>query len=88
MRNWIMVLLLMFIVVLFTQGRAEAGEAEYRSWGEAASIKCWSGDTLIYEGASAGKVFSEMYSDGYYFVDKATKKPMEVIGNCVFRFVS
>jgi len=79
----------MVIVMLFAQGSfnpASAGEAEYRSWGEATSIKCWSGDTLIYKGASAGKVFSEMYSDGYYFVDEATGKPMEVIGNCVFKF--
>lgn len=47
------------------------------------SIKCYSGEKLIYDGISTGKISSEQNSDGYYFVDSKTKKLTEVSGNCV-----
>ena len=54
--------------------------------GNSAIIKCYSGDTLIYEGTSKGKVSSEQYSDGYLFIDDFTDKLVEVSANCVIKY--
>jgi hypothetical protein len=53
------------------------------SYGASRSITCYSGGKLIYSGESTGKIQSEANSDGYYFVEKGTKKLVEVSGNCV-----
>ena len=57
--------------------------AKYGALGDAATIKCYSGGELIYEGRSTGKVRSEQSSDGYYFKDAADGKLKEVSGNCI-----
>lgn len=55
------------------------------SFGGVRSIKCYSGNVLIYEGKSSGKVYSEQSSDGYIFNEKGSGDLMEVSGNCIMR---
>ena len=64
----------------------DAQMAKLGGLGNEASVKCWSGTKVIYEGTSTGKVQSEADSDGYFFKDKATGKLMEVSGNCVITY--
>lgn len=59
-----------------------------KAYGGSANIKCYSGEKLIYEGESTGKVQSEANSDGYNFVDKKNGKLKEVSGNCVIEYQS
>ena len=56
------------------------------SLGDSASIKCYSGGILIYQGVSTGKISSEANSDGYFFQDRSDNKLKEVSGNCVIEY--
>lgn len=73
-------LLLVFLLPLV--GCTDASRGKITSLGSSATIKCYSGGTLIYDGRSTGKVRSEAQSDGYYFRDEATSKMKEVSGDC------
>ena len=64
----------------------DAGWGKWDALGSTASIKCYSGGIVIYEGRSTGKVRGESNSDGYNFIDAKTKKLMEVSGNCVIKY--
>lgn len=61
----------------------DARMSKWKALGNGATIKCYSGEKLIYEGESTGKVRSEENSDGYYFKDKNDNQLKEVSGNCV-----
>lgn len=57
--------------------------AKLGAYGESATIKCYSGGQLIYEGRSTGRVQKEESgADGYAFKDAATGKLKEVSGDC------
>ncbi|QZI85603.1 hypothetical protein CPT_Suzuki_030 [Stenotrophomonas phage Suzuki] len=57
--------------------------AKLGAYGEEATIKCYSGGQLIYEGRSTGRVQKEESgADGYAFKDAATGKLKEVSGDC------
>ena len=71
----------LLLVILASCTNGEMGKLG--SYGESRSIKCWSGDRIIYSGRSTGKIDSEVNSDGYYFVEVETNKLIEVSGNCV-----
>lgn len=62
---------------------SDAKRGKIMSWGSSRSIKCYSGEKIIYDGVSTGKILSETNSDGYYFTEKGTNKLLEVSGNCV-----
>lgn len=64
-------------------GCTDAGWGKVTALGNAATIKCYSGGQLIFEGKSTGKVSSEQNSDGYYFKDAKTNRVMEVSGDCI-----
>ncbi len=64
----------------------DAQRSKIGSLGDGASVKCYSGGVVIYDGVSTGKVQSEAQSDGYYFRDANTGISMEVSGNCVIRY--
>lgn len=49
------------------------------------SIKCYSGNTLIYEGKSIGAISNVSYSDNYQFRELGTDNFMEVSGNCIIK---
>ena len=66
-------------------------EAELSQWGayltdKPASVTCYSGGKIIYQGKSTGKVFSENSSDGYLFEDAADGKLKEVSGDCIILY--
>jgi len=76
------------IIALITlSGCTDRGFAKLQAYGGKATIKCYSGTKLIYEGESTGKISSEENSDGYSFVEKSTGKLVEVSGNCVIRYI-
>lgn len=81
-------LLLFVAVAVSLAGCTEAGWSKVTSFGVAASVTCYSGGKVIYEGRSTGKVSSETHSDGYYFRDSRTQKLMEVSGECVITYDS
>jgi hypothetical protein len=62
--------------------------AKIRAYGGTAHIKCYSGNKLIYDGYSTGKVFSEDQSDGFSFVDKKDNKLTKVSGNCIIKYIN
>ena len=67
-------------------GCTDARMGKLTSLGSPASVQCWSGEKLIYEGRSTGKVISEENSDGYFFRDAETDEMMEVSGNCIITY--
>ena len=80
----------MFIVALaiLVIGCSDAtmGKLTSTLTGKGADIKCYSGDKLIYEGRSTGKVSSEAQSDGYFFRDAKDNQLKEVSGNCIISY--
>ncbi len=51
-------------------------------------IRCYSGNGLILEDVSSGKVYSEGVSDGYYWKSRLDGKLYEVSADCIFRTAS
>ena len=80
----------MILLVLATllSGCTDGTLGQIYALGGSATIQCYSGVKLIYEGQSTGKVKSSSSSDGYYFVDKSDSKLKEVSGNCVITYDS
>ena len=76
------------VSVMFITGCTDAARGKLSAYGGSANIKCYSGEKLIYEGSSTGKVSSEQNSDGYNFIDKRDGKLKEVSGNCVIEYVT
>lgn len=74
------------ILLLLLTGCTDAARGKLSAYGGSATIKCYSGTSLIYEGESTGKVKSSTESDGYYFVDKADNLLKEVSGNCIITY--
>ena len=74
------------LAALSVAGCTDAQRGKLLNLGNSAHIKCWSGNVVIYDGVSTGKVSSESNSDGYYFRDKASGKLLEVSGNCVIEY--
>ncbi len=79
---------LSLIALLVLVGCTDGQMGKLQALGGQAHVKCWSGDTLIYEGHSTGKVSNAGHSDGYYFVDKQDNKLKEVSGNCIVTYNS
>lgn len=48
-------------------------------------IRCYSGNGVILEDVSSGKVYSEGVSDGYYWKSRLDGKLYEASADCVFR---
>ena len=76
--------MLTILIMLF--GCGEQIRSITGSVGTPASIICYSGGTKIYEGTSTGKPTSEASSDGYWWVDSASNKLVEVSADCVFMY--
>lgn len=79
---------LIIISILLLSGCTDAGNSKLFSYGDSATITCYSGGKEIYKGKSTGKVMSEKDSDGYFFKDASDKKLKEVSGNCVISYDS
>lgn len=57
--------------------------AQLTSLGSDAKVTCYSGDRVIYDGYSSGKVSTENASDGWFFKDKKTGSLVRISGSCV-----
>lgn len=88
MRGIIFVVAIAFTLIVLLSGCSDAARSKLsnRLTGEEASVKCYSGDLLIYDGVSTGKISTEQSSDGYYFREKSSGDLVEVSGNCVIRY--
>lgn len=75
--------LILLTSLVLLSGCTDAGLAKIANLGNSARITCWSGDTVIYDGESTGKVVSEQNSDGYFFKDAKDGNLKEVSGNCI-----
>ncbi len=78
--------ILIVLSAVLTIGCTDATMGKFTSLGDSATVKCWSGGTLIFDGKSSGKVQSESSSDGYFFKDVKDNKFKEVSGNCVITY--
>ena len=79
-------LLMLVLALTMLTGCTDATMSKFASLGSSASVKCYSGTLLIYEGRSTGKVKSEQNSDGYAFVDQEDGRLKEVSGNCIIDY--
>lgn len=77
-------LVLLFLILI--AGCTDATWSKFVSYGDSATIVCYSGGRVIYRGQSTGKVISEANSDGYYFKDKSDDLFKEVSGNCIITY--
>lgn len=68
---------------MFLSACTDAERAKLGAYGSPGSVKCYSGELLIYDGKSTGKILNESNSDGYYFKDAESGENVEVSGNCV-----
>lgn len=82
MSKFVLILLAMFVSI----GCTDATFDKYANLGNSAHITCFSGNIIIYDGFSTGKILSEDKSDGYFFRDKSNGKLMEVSGNCIITY--
>jgi hypothetical protein len=73
--------LALFLAVFL--GCTEGQRAQIGAFGEQHEIKVYSGGKLIYLGTSTGKLHAEDQSDGWYFVDKKTRKLTRVSGDTI-----
>ncbi len=78
-------LFLMSLALLFA-GCTDASIGKMSALNGSASVKCYSGNILIYEGESTGIVSNSTESDGYYFIDKKDNLLKEVSGNCIITY--
>lgn len=82
MSKFVLILLAMFAAI----GCTDAQFDKYANLGNSGHITCFSGNIIIYDGFSTGKILSEENSDGYFFRDKSNGKLMEVSGNCIITY--
>ena len=80
--------LILALTALTVVGCTDAQQGKISALGGTASVLCYSGEKLIYQGESTGKVSNSESSDGYYFIDRADNKLKEVSGNCVITYNS
>ncbi len=66
-------------------GCSNADMSQIEALGSPAQITCYSGGHAVFDAHSTGKVSTERGSDGWYFEDAATERPVRVSGQCVIR---
>ena len=81
--NRVPLILITLSAVLAATGCTDTDRASLAALGNAHHIVCYSGERVIYEGNSTGRVQSPKESDGWQFEDAKTHLLTEVSGNCV-----
>lgn len=76
-------ILLAFISAIALFGCTDANIASVSAIGRPAHIKCYSGNIVIFEGDSTGRISTVQNSDGWEFMDAKTNKFVRVSGPCV-----
>lgn len=88
-RFWAIVLGLMVLLSALglMSGCSEAEVGKYAALGSEHHITLYSGGIVVRTWVSTGKVETERNSDGYYFIDKATRKLVRVTGDLVVEVI-
>lgn len=76
-------LLLVTAVLLTLASCSDAARAKFGGLGGKFKVEILSGGQIVRTYTSTGKVMSEEKSDGYYFMDIATNKLVEVSGDII-----
>ena len=77
-------LLFSFIIVIILNSCTDASKAKFGGLGDEFKISLVNCDgSITHSWTSTGKIQSEKESDGYYFMDKKTKKLVEVSGSVI-----
>ena len=76
--------MIILIVVLLSTFYLAMKKVEKMTKIKTISIKCYSGNTLIYEGKS--KAISNVKSNSYEFIELGTNNSMEISGNCIIKY--
>ena len=74
---------ILFLCLFGIASCTDAQLAKFSSLGDPSRITCYSGEKLIFDACSTGKVSSSESSDGYYFNESTTNNLVEVSGNCI-----
>ena len=75
--------MIILIVVLLSTFYLAMKKVEKMTKIKTISIKCYSGNTLIYEGKS--KAISNV-NNTYEFIELGTNNSMEISGNCIIKY--
>lgn len=81
-----MKVLIIISILLLTGCTDAAWDSTIGKLNEKGTIKCYSGNMLIYEGKSTGAIKNASSSDGYQFREAGTDNFMEVSGNCILKY--
>lgn len=79
----LMVLTLTALVMLAVSACTDVQRASLGAFGDAATITCYSGGRVFYQGQSTGRVKATDNSDGWEFKDAKTGKFVRLSGSCV-----
>ena len=74
------------ILAISILGCTDATISRIGAFGDSAHVQCFSGEKLIYDGRSTGRVSNSENSDGYYFRDASDGVLREVSGNCIVSY--
>ena len=74
---------ILLIGLLFLMGCTEGEVSNITSIGSTAHVTCYSGNMVIYDGYSTGKVTTVTNSDGWQFRESNSGKFIRVSGPCV-----
>jgi hypothetical protein len=92
MKNFGIQMFGLFIAVLFAFGigivactDTQLQQAAFSALGTPGYITCYSGNTVILDTESTGKIFTVEHSDGWEFKDSKDGKFVRVSGACVIR---
>ena len=77
---------LILLVLVFAMGCTDAVIGKFESYNDSARVTCYSGNKLIFDECSTGKVANQSQSDGYFFRARSTQRPVEISGNCVITY--
>ena len=72
-------------IIATTVSCTDVGWEKMTNYMQSFHVKCYSAGVVIYEGYSTGRLENETHSDGWAFVDKATRKFTRVGGDCVIQ---
>ena len=77
--------MIILIVILLSTFYLAMKKVEKMTKIKTISIKCYSGNTLIYEGKST-KAINNVKSNSYEFIELDTNNSMEISGNCIIKY--
>lgn len=72
----------LIVVAVGLAGCTDADQARLTNFGEPGRVTCHSGDKIVFDDFSTGRISKHGDSDGFYFVSQTTNRLTEVTGTC------